>query len=446
MRAMKLAVVVQRYGADIGGGAELHARYIAEHLAQHADVRVLTTCARDYITWRNEFPAGETLVNGVPVERFPVSRERNRNLLEFARRSRRVFDHAHSQQEELDWLDEEGPVSPALQARLADAGDEFDFVFVFSLRYHTAYHAARTVPERTILVPTVEREASLGLSIFPPILRGVRGIMYNSPEEQAMIHAVSGNRQVPGAVVGVGSEIPASPDAERARQTFGLQDPFVVYIGRIDANKGCDELFRLFEWYQRIAYLTLRDRRLDLILIGTAVIDIPSHPRIRHLGFVSDDDKFDVLCAAEALIMPSYFESLSMVALEAWALGKPVIANGRCDVLKGQCLRSNAGLYYESDIEFEGAINVLLDTPELADDLGRRGRAFYREQYDWPVIERKYLDLLDALRNEPPSHTLEPLPGFFGRRRRDCPPGAAVMASVPSGPVIAPDRSNGHSR
>ena len=84
------------------------------------------------------------------------------------------------------------------------------------------------------------------------------------------------------------------------------------------------------------------------MLIGNPIIPIPEHPQIHHLGFVNDQDKFDALAAAELLIMPSYFESLSMVALEAWALGKPVLANGRCDVLKGQCIRSNGGLYYES--------------------------------------------------------------------------------------------------
>ena len=88
-RGMKLAIVVQRYGADINGGAELHARYIAERLAAHADVRVLTTCARDYLTWRNDFPPGLVEVNGVRVERFAVSRERD--LIEFDRRSAHVF-------------------------------------------------------------------------------------------------------------------------------------------------------------------------------------------------------------------------------------------------------------------------------------------------------------------------------------------------------------------
>ncbi len=55
--AVKLAIVVQRYGRAINGGAELHARYLAEHLARHAEVEVLTTCASDYVSWRNELHA-----------------------------------------------------------------------------------------------------------------------------------------------------------------------------------------------------------------------------------------------------------------------------------------------------------------------------------------------------------------------------------------------------
>ena len=102
------------------------------------------------------------------------------------------------------------------------------------------------------------------------------------------------------------------------------------------------------------------------MLIGNPVLDIPAHPRIRHLGFVGDQDKFDVIAGAAALVMPSSYESLSMVALEAWALGRPVIANARCDVLLGQCLRSNAGLYYENAAEFGAVLDRLLDDTALA--------------------------------------------------------------------------------
>jgi glycosyltransferase involved in cell wall biosynthesis len=113
---------------------------------------------------------------------------------------------------------------------------------------------------------------------------------------------------------------------------------------------------------------------MHLVLIGTAHVPIPKHPRINHLGFLEDQDKYDAMAASEVLIMPSYLESLSMVALEAWAMGKPVLANAKCDVLQGQCLRSNAGLYYENAADFAGALDAILDGPALATALGERGQ------------------------------------------------------------------------
>jgi glycosyltransferase involved in cell wall biosynthesis len=426
---MKIAVVVQRYGADISGGAELHARFIAERLSSRVDVRVLTTCARDHATWRDEFPSGLDDVNGVPVERFPVSRHRNPR--EFEVRSRRVFLRLHTLQEELDWLDSEGPVSPALLSRLRRSREEFDFVLLFCVRYYLAYYGARTIPERAILVPTAEREPALALALFQPIFRGVRAIMYNSFEERATIQALSNNEHVPGVVVGVGSNIPTNVDPVRARAKFGLARPFLLYVGRIETSKGCAELFDFFSRYMQTS-----NRSLDLILIGTAVLPIPAHPRIRHLGFVDDRDKFDVIAASETLVMPSYYESLSMVALEAWALGRPVLANGRCDVLRGQCIRSNAGLYYDNFADFLGAVDRLLDDSHLAAALGRNGRDFFVRDYSWPVIERKYLDMFDRLASEHVSRRMEPLPGWRARRRPLVRPAADVLSSLPEGPCL----------
>ena len=425
---MKLAVVVQRYGADINGGAEQHARYIAERLAPYAQVEVVTTCAREYVTWKNELPAGVEDVHGIPVRRFPVTRERH--PLDFGRRSQHVFEHQHSLADELAWLDSEGPTSPALVDYLARSATAFDHVLFFSYRYYHAYHGARRLASRAILVPTAERDPAIGLGLFGPIFRGVRAIMYNSHEERAMIQAVSDNADVPGVVVGVGSEVPARTDPERFRRRHRIRRPFAIYIGRIDANKGCAELF---DYFQR--YAMTFPRGLDLVLIGKAIIPVPSHHRIHHLGYLPDEDKFDALAAADLLIMPSYFESLSMVALEAWALGRPVLANGRCDVLKGQCIRSNAGLYYESYEEFAETLFSLESRGPLHARMGRNGREFFARHYAWPVIEKKYLDMFARLERETPARAIEPLPGWFARRARDLRPASEVLAGLSSGPA-----------
>ena len=429
---MKLAVVVQRYGADINGGAELHARYIAERLARHGAVDVLTTCAKDYVTWKNERPEGVEEVNGVSVRRFPVSHERR--PYDFGRRSRRVFGHAHSVAEEVRWLDSEGPASPALVRHVERHAADYDFVLLFSYRYYHAWHVARRVASKAVLVPTAERDPAIGLSIFGPVFRGVRALMYNSHEERAMIQAASGNQSVPGVVVGVGSDVPDRTDPEAFRRKFKIRRPFAIYIGRIDENKGCAELFSHFQ-----RYAASFPRGLDLVLIGSAVLDVPKHPRIHHLGFVADRDKFDALAASDLLIMPSYFESLSMVALEAWALGRPVLANGRCDVLKGQCIRSNAGLYYEAYEEFVEALYALESNGPLNARLGRNGREYFKRHYAWPVIERKYLEMFQQLKRERPpegGRRIEPLPGWFARHRRDLPPAEGVLEQIPAGPAV----------
>jgi glycosyltransferase involved in cell wall biosynthesis len=431
---VKLAVVVQRYGANINGGAELHARYIAEHLAHHADVDVVTTCALDYVTWRNELPRGRDVVHGLTVHRFPVDRERNVKL--FARRSTQVFEQPHSHDDELAWLDSEGPTSRALVKFLRSKREVYDFFLFFSYRYYHSFHGIHAVGSRALLVPTAERDEVIGLSVFGPVFRGVRALMYNSPEERAMITAATSNDDVPGVVVGIGSEVPPRPDPMRFRARYGINGRFAIYVGRIDENKGCRELFEFF-----LRYARARRASVTLVLIGHAVLEVPEDPRIRHLGFLSDEDKFDAIAAADLLIMPSYFESLSMVALEAWALGRPVLANGRCEVLKGQCVRSNAGLFYETYEEFAEALRSIVDNALLAEALGMNGRVFYRQQYDWPVIERKYLAMLESLKAEDaagmPAREVAPLPGWLARRRRVLPPARDILAQIPTGPVLS---------
>ena len=358
------------------------------------------------------------------MRRFRVKHQRDPR--DFGRLSDRVFKERHSLADELDWIDAEGPTCPALVDHLHKSGDAYDYCIFFSYRYYHAYHGARAVPARAILVPTAERDAAIGLQMFQAVFRGVRALMYNSNEERAMIQAVSGNHQVPGVVVGVGSDVPQNPQPGRFRQKYNVRGPFAIYVGRIDQNKGCPELF---EFFQR--YLKEPTSQLSLVLVGNTLLPIPDHPRIRHLGFLDDADKFDAMAAAELLIMPSYFESLSMVALEAWALGKPVLANAKCEVLKGQCVRSNAGLYYERYAEFAETLHAIEHNRWLSGSLGRNGRQYFQNNYDWRVIERKYLDMLAQLAATPARDSMEPLPGRSERRRDDLAPAEDVLARLP---------------
>jgi glycosyltransferase involved in cell wall biosynthesis len=427
---VKLAIVVQRYGTAIAGGAELHARHVTEHLSKYAEVEVLTTCARDYVTWKNELPRGLETVNGIPVRRFPVRRPRS--VERFGRWSTKVFRETHSLADELAWLDAEGPASLALIDHVRANRAAYDFFLFWSFRYYQAYHGARAAADRAVLVPTAEREPAIGVSLFAPLLSGVRGLVYLTPEERDLVNAASGNAGVPSIVAGSGSDVPSRVEPERFRQKFGIQGPFAIYVGRIDQNKGCDELFA---FYARFA--TSGQGPLQLVLCGNSILPIPDDPRVRHLGFVSEQDKFDGVAASDVLVMPSYYESLSIVALEAWAVGTPVLANAKCDVLKGQCLRSNAGLFYQNADEFVEALSWFTRRPGEAKALGANGRAYFRRHYAWPVVEKRYLDLLDRLTREPRAAggpLAAPLPGWRERRRPALPPAERVLEQLPRGP------------
>lgn len=391
---MRLAIVVQRYGVEITGGAELHARLVAEHLAPRHAVTVLTTCARDYVTWRNEYSRGQCSVNGIQVYRFPVRRPRRPER--FGRLQQRVFHRPHSLKEAGAWMDSQGPFSPRLLRWVTANRDAFDYFLCFSYRYWTTFHTMTAIHGKGILVPTAEPDPAIEMPLFTPVFRSARAIMYNSHEERQLIVANASNDEVPGVVVGVGIVDPPSVDAGRFRARHKIGGPFLLYIGRIDANKGCAQLF---DYYLRAA-ARLRAagiRPPKLVLGGSALLDIPDHPDVVYLGRVSEQDKYDALAAATALVMPSFYESLSMVLLESWALGKPVLANAHCDVLQGQVRRSDGGLYYRNLAEFVECIRLLGGDEQLCRRLGANGNAYYVANYTWPVIEGKYEAMFERL-------------------------------------------------
>jgi glycosyltransferase involved in cell wall biosynthesis len=390
---MRIAFVVQRYGLEIDGGAELHCRWIAEHMKKYCDVEVLTTRAYDYITWQNHYPEGKEEVNGIPVRRFPVIRPRDPER--FGRIQNHILENEHRVEDELRWLEEEGPFSPALIDHIREHAGDFDYFIFFSYRYYHSYWGISALPHKSILVPTAERDGIIHLSLFRNLFRMPRAFVYNSEEEKDMIQALSQNQDIPGDVVGVGTEIPDGFSPTDFIRKYGIEGDYVVYIGRIDENKGCVQLFRYFQRFKQE-----ESTEVKLVLIGNSKLIIPDHPDIIHLGFLPEDDKFSGLKGSLMLMMPSFYESLSMVTLEAWAMGKPVLANGRCEVLKGQCVRSNAGLYYEDYGEFKEAFRMLLNSERLRDAMGKNGERYFKNRYTWDVIEGKYLALFDRLEEE----------------------------------------------
>ena len=196
---------------------------------------------------------------------------------------------------------------------------------------------------------------------------------------------------IPHAIIGTGIDVPDTIDIAAFERHYGLKN-FIVYVGRIDESKGCKELFDYF-----IRYKIENPISLKLVLLGKAVMEVPNHPDIFPLGFVSEQDKFNCIMASELLVMPSMFESLSIVLFEAWHCNRPVLVNGNCEVLKGQCIRSNGGLWYSNYEEFKECLMVLLTDDQMRTTLGIHGKRYMTENYSWSGIERKYIDLLKRL-------------------------------------------------
>jgi glycosyltransferase involved in cell wall biosynthesis len=386
---VRLAFVVQRYGVEVAGGSELHCRWHAERLARTHAVEIFTTQAVDYIEWGHGYPAGTADVNGIPVHRFPVAQRRDPVAFDAA--SRRVFGGPHAREDEEAWVVANGPQSPALVEAVAAARDRFDLFIFYSYRYYPTYFGLPRVAERSILVPTAEEDEAIELPIFHELFRRARGIIYLTEEERDLVEAASGGTRLrqgyggqagaASAVIGSGLDLPEREGAPDVLARFGLTRPFLLYLGRIDGPKGCRSLFTYF---RHVLATTGTD--VDLVLAGKAAMEIPAHPRIRHVGFVSEAEKVALLRASRALVMPSRYESLSIVMLEAWKLGVPVIANARCRVLLGQCRRSGGGLTYDGHEEFAEVLSLLLERPALGEALGRQGRDYVEREYAWEHV------------------------------------------------------------
>jgi glycosyltransferase involved in cell wall biosynthesis len=382
--------VVHRYGADIAGGSEAHCRLIAEQLAVDHDVTVLTTCARDHVSWRNAYPAGESRINGVRVVRFPVARMRS--LHRFAEISEVVFSGKGSPSEQEQWFRENGPDAPELLTHLAAHGSGYDRVIFWAFRYAGSFFGLPLVADRAVLVPTAEDDPLVKLDVLGAYFSRPAGFLFLTPEEQALVARRAVGPLAPAAVIGSGLEPVASVVFHRSLEPLGIDRPFVLYFGRIDPNKGCETLLQHFERYH-----AEHPAPIDLVMAGPANMPIPDHPHVKRLGFVDGAIREALLAHAVMLVVPSRYESLSLVLLEAWNHGLPALVNGRCQVLKGQARRANGALYYHDYDEFARALEYLRTQPDVARQIGRQGLAFVEREYRWPRVMETVNSLLDNL-------------------------------------------------
>jgi glycosyltransferase involved in cell wall biosynthesis len=389
---MRLLFVVQRYGLEVAGGAELACRQFATRLAARGhEVHALTSCAVSYVDWANEYPAGDSDLDGVTVHRLPVIRARDTPT--FARLDRRTVWSGGVRPLVLEraWMAAQGPLLPELRTRIMRESASFDVVIFFTYLYYTTWAGLPAAAGRTatVLHPTAHQEPHLDLPLFDAMLRLPTVYAYFTEEEKALIAARTGAERR-GRIVGIGVDLDAEGDGQRFRSTFGIAErPYILFVGRVAAEKGFLELYDYFGEYKR-----RRSGSLVLVVLGDLLADLPAHPDIVATGFVPEQNKNDALDGALALVQPSYFESFSMILSEAWAQRVPALVQARCDVLAGQARRSGGAIPYSGYAEFEASVDQLVAQPALGAALGVRGRSYVEAHYDWDSVLSRYELLL----------------------------------------------------
>jgi glycosyltransferase involved in cell wall biosynthesis len=427
---LRIAFIVQRYGAEILGGSEYHCRLIAERLAPKHHVEVLTTCASDYITWKNDYPEGSDRILGVTVRRF--ANARTRDIHAFNRYSEWIFTNKHTRDDEAEWLRQQGPWCPALIEYLDRNQHQYDILIFFTYLYAPTVLGSRIAPHKSILVPTAHDEPAIHLDIYRELFSLPAGIAYNTEVERRFLTTHFSIRAVEEQTVGCGVDLPAShgwsrdrnaperddadgPDEASAsddspsfrphlarrgtmfRRRHRLHGPVALYGGRIDPGKGCEELIEYFSSYVQDG------GDASLVLMGVKLMPLPEEPFIRFAGRLSDQERLQALEAATVVVVPSPYESLSLLALESFAVGTPILANARSEVLVDHCHRSNAGLYYADRDEFIECLRLLISDPHLRESMGRNGRRYVRQNYRWDVILGKYEQMFGKLSSQQPA-------------------------------------------
>jgi glycosyltransferase involved in cell wall biosynthesis len=432
---VKLAIVAPRYGAEVAGGPEQYWRLIAERLAAQHDVDVLTTCARDETSWKNEYPEGADRIRGVTVRRF--ANARTRDAAAFERLCDRVYDRPHTRADELEWLRQQGPWCPSLIEYLRRHVRQYDAMIFFSYCHATTVMGLEVAPARSVLVPAAREEPALHLEIFKDVYRRAAAVCYLTDNEQQIVQREFFDRPPIEEVAGVGVDLPqhhpypriaTAPEHERDdgagadatdsghdhesgergtvrefpshltargavfRRRHRLHGPIVLYGGRVDPGRGCEELIEYFRSYVG------EGGDATLLLMGVKLMALPEEPFIRIGGLLADRERLQAFEAATVVICPSPEDTLALPALEAFSVGTPVLASARSEALVEHCLKSNGGLYYADRDEFVECLKLLVGDERLRAALGRNGREYIRRVCRWDAVIGKYERMLARVR------------------------------------------------
>lgn len=419
---MKFAFVSPRYGAEIGSGADHACRLLAERVCERHDVDVLTTCARDHRTWKNEYSEGSDRVRGVLVRRFAVSQLPDH--IGFDTLSQRLQTSPHSRAEELEWVRLHGPWSPGLLDFLKRTHRSYDVIVFFGLWHPLTVHGLETAPERSVLFPYLQLQPALRFGLWTDLMQSARALGFFSEFERRLLHAYVGLRHPCEEVVGIGVDPPPQQSYPRHQQDpndtiadddenssdedvepeylngrgipfkrrHRLYGRFALYGGRVESDNGCEEMLEYFD--------TFASSEADamLVLMGLKMMKVPEEPYVRLAGVIPDRDRMTAYEAADVTIAPSSDDLLTQPLLESLAVGTPVLASARNAAAVEHCRRAGAGLYYASREEFVGALTVLTNNSSLREKLGANGRAYIRNHHRWDGVLGRFDRLISRAR------------------------------------------------
>lgn len=389
---LRVALVVQRYGSEVNGGAETLARRVAGLIDDTVDLTVLTTCALDYRTWADHYPEGEDRVEGVRVRRFPVPEPRD--PAEFDRLAPRAYASPGDLALGTEWMRAQGPHCPGLLAHLRDEGAGYDAVIFVTYLYATTAEAIGLVAERAILAPTLHDEPPARLAVFDAVFAAARVLMFSTPEEREFAGRRFGVGDDRARIVGAGLDPPPPSDPAAGRAMAGGRE-YALCLGRIDASKGVTDLVAMHARYR-----SARPEGLDLVMMGGGEAALPDAPWLHRTGFAPEQAKHDALAGAAVVVVPSAYESLSFTQLEAWSHGRPTLANATSPVLQGQSTRSGGGLWYSDRDEYAVMIDLLARARPLAAALGRQGRRYTAKECSWDRLRESWLDAVRSVAAE----------------------------------------------
>ena len=389
MKASEIAFVVQRYGEGITGGSESLARAVAERLAAEYRITVFTSCAKDYVTWRNELPEGSERLAGVDVLRFRVEEERH--LDRFNAFAEPLYLRERTREEELEFLRRQGPQVPKLVEALRKQRDRFAAIVFFTYLYYPTYWGLDAAPERSVLVPTTHDEPPLRFGIYEQVFAAPQAFGFLTPAEEALVRsrfALGERAGFPGRHGHRDARAAGRRGLPRAARARASLRPLRGPHRRGQGLRGAAGLPR--------AVRSDKADAAELVLIGKLAMSLPSPSGVRYLGFLSEQDKAAAMAGAQAVVCSSPYESLSIVLLEAFALGTPGLVNERSAVLREHCLRSNAGLYYANADEYGEAMDLLVRDRRLRAALAANGRRYVDSEYRWSVVLDRWRSLIEA--------------------------------------------------